>query len=531
MTEDIRTHLLGPVKYEPVECPDAGTIQMLPYISAGAMEVIGPPDENSKQAFADFYKASVQEGAPDFASLTEADVEAIAAYYMAIQGCLDEFTARCGESDVFSAFHQAFCSTEAWKQWDRDRRRLLMEIQAKHRLWTGGIGRHIAAAMSVVRHMERIRVPIVPYVDRADWLAERRLLLETTASQLRPSITASLQIQRSIESTLGIWNKSVVTVHDELVRGPLIQLRQQNLEAMMERSRAVSDILQAVRPFEDAIARTVELTKLGIGELDSIGATLRDALRMSGEIVSATSHHFSTTDRPRFETTPVYPDQAKDLREADEQVEEFYEQSETLLHEDASETIIVTNDTLLLVREQFASAIDERLAPYTPVLDRLAYLSRPDSFMEVLKKFSHSFGNLHWKALWETSGSKFKPKPEEIAQSILASHLEGICHGIAFVGREIGSGDGYVDLLVNFLGYDYIVEIKIVGGSWSIGSAKKGLDQLDHYMMAYEQPQAFLVVFDGRTSDKGEQLSPSYQLDNGTVQVVTVKSYFKAPTT
>lgn len=107
--------------------------------------------------------------------------------------------------------------------------------------------------------------------------------------------------------------------------------------------------------------------------------------------------------------------------------------------------------------------------------------------------------------------------------------LHGHWAGLAFVGREIACGDGYVDLLVNFLGVDYILELKIVGAGWGIGYAKDGLDQLDTYMGKYSRPEAYLVVFDGRKTQAGEQMKNEYQLRNGTAHVVTVRVYEDAP--
>jgi hypothetical protein len=82
---------------------------------------------------------------------------------------------------------------------------------------------------------------------------------------------------------------------------------------------------------------------------------------------------------------------------------------------------------------------------------------------------------------------------------------------------------------VNFLGQDKVVELKMLGGGYGIGHAKGGLDQLAAYMQNYQSPEAFLVVFDGRKSRKGEQRSASYTMPHGRVHVVTVRVYFEAP--
>ena len=132
-----------------------------------------------------------------------------------------------------------------------------------------------------------------------------------------------------------------------------------------------------------------------------------------------------------------------------------------------------------------------------------------------------------WNIFWQEPGKKFVPKPENLAKSHLGMFLKGKFSSIAFVGTEIGCGDGYVDLLVNFLGINYIVELKILGGSWGIGWSKEGLSQLARYMSIYETTESYLIVFDGRKTSKGEQLHNEYNLDNKIVHVISAKIYWE----
>ena len=118
------------------------------------------------------------------------------------------------------------------------------------------------------------------------------------------------------------------------------------------------------------------------------------------------------------------------------------------------------------------------------------------------------------------------PHPEYIAQTNLSLFLEGFFGGISFVGREIASGEGYIDILVNFLGINYILELKIIGLTRSIGWAESGLSQLDGYMQNFDSNEAFLIVFDGRTSDRGRTLEPFYNVSSGKIHVILVRIYF-----
>lgn len=57
-----------------------------------------------------------------------------------------------------------------------------------------------------------------------------------------------------------------------------------------------------------------------------------------------------------------------------------------------------------------------------------------------------------------------------------------------------------------------------------------GVDQVDAYVQNYDAAAAYLLVFDGRVSDRGERLDDQYGLKSGaTAHVVLVRSYFDAP--
>lgn len=530
MSENLREIILASIRYEPVNCPDAGPISMLPYLSSQAMDVMDPEIADTTQLFRDFYEASAEEGCPDFSTLSEPDIDAIAEFYCNEQGCLHVYKELRQKADAFTAFQTALCSTEAWKQWDRDRRRFIQQIQLTSKAWMSGINKHVQDTMKIVRQMERFRIPALPSYDLPSWITQRHFLLEAAASQLKPSVLAATQLEQSIDASLKQWKTVSVAFERQELLGPAITSRLANLDSMVQRSREVSKILTTVLPLQDSITRMLEFSGSTSRQFETLGEMANQVVNFSNEIVFAANRHFCVVDRPRGQVQPIYPDHRPELVDAEERIEEFYELSQQELHEDTSESIILTKDSLILIKEQFGATIQEHLAPYAPVLDRLRYLAKPESFVEVLRRFGKGFGNRHWKSLWDTIGDKYKPRPEQIAQSILASFVEGTCYGLAFVGREIGSGDGYIDLLVNFLGYNYIVEIKIVGAGWGIGAAKDGLDQLDAYMATYEDTKAYLVVFDGRKTNSGEQLNNSYELRNGTVEVIVVRAYYDAPT-
>lgn len=205
-------------------------------------------------------------------------------------------------------------------------------------------------------------------------------------------------------------------------------------------------------------------------------------------------------------------------------------ETDELVHTTTGRVLRLERNTALFVSEIIDTQLETRLAPYAPLFARLTALASPPSFTELLREFATTFARDHWRTLWSKEGVEFKPGPEEIAQSSLTLFLQGHLRGCAFVGRELKNGDGFVDVLVNFLGTEYVVEIKIVGASWGVGAAKAGLTQLDEYVRNYGAAEAFLLVFDGRRTERGERLDDEYTLASGAkATVVRVRCFFEAP--
>lgn len=112
---------------------------------------------------------------------------------------------------------------------------------------------------------------------------------------------------------------------------------------------------------------------------------------------------------------------------------------------------------------------------------------------------------------------------------MLSLFLEAQYGGIAFLGQELSNGAGYVDVLLNFLGVDRVVEIKMVGAKYGYQTALDGAAQLSQYLENYQHPEGYLVIFDGRTTDAGKRFPEEISVPNGTIKVIVVRAYFEAP--
>ena len=153
---------------------------------------------------------------------------------------------------------------------------------------------------------------------------------------------------------------------------------------------------------------------------------------------------------------------------------------------------------------------------------RINILLDPPSFFDFLKRLVQIISEKHWEAFWKIKGEKFVEHPERIAKGILGACIAVSFGDVAFIGPETKFCNGYIDLFTTF----HIVEIKIVGPGWGIGWAKSGLTQLDKYMKIHKRNESYLVVLDGRKTDKGEQLENEYQMGHGKVYVLTSKIYW-----
>jgi len=298
---------------------------------------------------------------------------------------------------------------------------------------------------------------------------------------------------------------------------------------MTELFQNIGSIGDALKPVSGLLSTTEEALRSfeTIGEKISTFAEplelTNSALIESGKIVSGANNYFLKGKKIKpfllKRRLPENFDEYEDL------LVENNENSEQILQYEAGDSIILTNDIGRALKESITEDIREKIkrefSQFDYFFKRAKILGNPISFLSFLKKGAKQITR-NWSHLyWKERGKKYIPSPESHAQGHLGLYISGRFDGIAFVGQELKSGFGYIDLLVNFMGTDYIIEIKMLGAGWSIGWVESGLDQLDNYMEIYNQNESYLFVLDGRITDRGRQLENEYKLNNGKVYVVT----------
>lgn len=213
---------------------------------------------------------------------------------------------------------------------------------------------------------------------------------------------------------------------------------------------------------------------------------------------------------------------SKKIKIAREGINSGISKSELFIQDQTASSII----SMSTISAEIKSTIREELVPHKRVLDYLNSFLNPKSFSDFIAEFCNFISRENWKGFWIKPGDEFVNSPERYGKYILSAFLQGRFGNIAFVGQEIESGGGFLDILVNFLGKNYIVELKVVGAGWSIGWAKSGIEQLKSYMDLCNEKEAYLIVFDGRKTERGEQLNRIYNIDDCKIYVYTPKIFF-----
>lgn len=293
----------------------------------------------------------------------------------------------------------------------------------------------------------------------------------------------------------------------------------QNISSIGDALKPVSSLLSTT----EKVLRSFETIKEKISTFEEPLELTNSALIESRKIVSGANNYFLKGKRLKpfllKRRMPENLDEYKDL------LIENNENSEQILQYEAGDSIILTNDIVRTLKESITEDIREEIkrefSQFDYFFKRARILGNPISFLSFLKKGAQQITR-NWSHLyWKERGKKYIQSPESHAQCHLGLYISGRFDDIAFVGQELKSGFGYIDLLINFMGTDYIIEIKMLGAGWSIGWVESGLDQLDNYMEIYKQNKSYLFVLDGRITDRGRQLENEYKLNKGKVYVVT----------
>jgi len=127
-------------------------------------------------------------------------------------------------------------------------------------------------------------------------------------------------------------------------------------------------------------------------------------------------------------------------------------------------------------------------------------------------------------AFWQPGGNrthKWRAKPERQAQDLSHAFLKGTFGERIEVLEEVASGAGRIDIYVRCHGgLAAILELKMLGCTYSSTYAFQGAEQITHYMVNKGVHLGFLVIFDARVRENGLGIGPSVAVGRHTVNVV-----------
>jgi tetratricopeptide (TPR) repeat protein len=172
----------------------------------------------------------------------------------------------------------------------------------------------------------------------------------------------------------------------------------------------------------------------------------------------------------------------------------------------------ILNDIKKAIREQRISG------KYTPTNNDLIISPATHKlFLEYLQGFK-SRTKFNSEAFWKSYANlEFIQNPENIGRALLAQDLNSGVKNVNMYKESILAG-GRIDLIVNILGNEFIVELKMCGNGYSKPYAEGGFEQLKSYMTNRNATRSYLIVFDARVKQTGKDALPSeHDLGDGQI--------------
>lgn len=507
---DLRKQLLEP-RYQSLRLPDAGELEILPYLSLDAMEAAErAPQEGDILRMVT--ERSIKEGsAINMSALSEADLQVLAIHFLQDCGTEDVFHQKRSESSsVEEAFAVALKSSDDWKEHKRT-----SELIERHIL------READFAKSVLSQYEQTAARMAESLESSS-LASLAMDSEKLVNQYKIELP---KFQLGLEPLIDRMTSQLAQM--QLIQSPFKGL-QDSIGASLTNFQAQLDASFAIIR-EDAF-RLPDMSKLiEIPDLSPLSSDFLSQLNVS--IEKSISQTLAVN---RLFSAPNYwsPVRLREVAVKNDTPVEWIEDVEEIEEAAVVETLVnqqAVNEIVISSRNEIAS--DDRVRELPALWSRLAALADPKEFSNVLRRFASRIAREDWSIFWETPGERFRANPEALGKALLGNFLEGHGKGLMFIAHELHVGEGYVDVLAYFLGKPFIIELKMVGAGWGSGKAKGGIGQLSYYDERYDDADLFLIVFDGRKTQTGEKFPPSYKLGNGkTVQVLTVSIFSTAPT-
>ncbi|MDQ6771301.1 MAG: hypothetical protein M3Z54_15130 [Gemmatimonadota bacterium] len=190
-----------------------------------------------------------------------------------------------------------------------------------------------------------------------------------------------------------------------------------------------------------------------------------------------------------------------------------------------------------LEREDFQSKLASILLRKFPPSQKESTVFRPEftpdtrkkkgkrrSIGDLLNDFKSSVEARAIDSFWVSRKSgELRPRPEKIAQALLAVFARAFVGPTGLVLREFSSGIGFVDVGISFSGTLHLVELKILTGMLT------GPNQLAQYMKSEQRDSGWLLLMDVRAHQKKTSVPATLRFPSGLVRVIVVELNPTAP--
>lgn len=150
--------------------------------------------------------------------------------------------------------------------------------------------------------------------------------------------------------------------------------------------------------------------------------------------------------------------------------------------------------------------------------ERTRLRTKPRSIGRILDEFRAAVEARAIDPFWESrKKNRLTTNPERIGQALLAVFIRGVLDGKGLSFREVGSGIGFVDIVVVLSTVPHLLELKV------IRSEITGANQLQSYMRTEVRNSGWLVLFDARPHEKRYEETPSrIDVPEGCIRVLSI---------
>jgi len=514
--------------YTKIDCPDYGALEISKVIPLDELSKFIGKQLDQAKAFRDVVYSIVKEKSFDFSNLTKRDLDfiaqEIAKLYEVESQYLNSQEMGIPRSESLSG---ALKESPKIKGIEESLKKLIRPLSEKIAIKAN----FYQKIFEPILRNERIIKQMIDVQSRFAELAKSAGAISRIEETIKGLSFGKMWSDYAIKNAIEIQKKSMSIIPKLTISETVAKAYQDGINGLFQNIGFIGEALRPASNFlniTNEAFKSIETIRDKISSLREPFQLVNSALNNSEKIVSGANEYFSKKSDIILSIPKLrFP---KELRKYEEVLTENNEESEQILQYEAGESIIVTNNLvrslIRKVKEDLREEIKKEFAQYSYFFDRVKVLGSRAKFLNFLKIFAKLIARDWCSLYWKEKGKKFISKPERVAKSHLGMFISGHFGGIAFVGQEINSGFGFIDLLVDFLGIDYIIEIKMLGSGWSIGWVEGGLDQLNYYMDIYDQNESYLVVLDGRKTNHGRQLREVYDLENGKVYVVTSRLFW-----